>query len=126
MVCFEWWALEVLAIFSGFISVPALASQVIIVNIVSFIFMMPLGISFAASSLTGNYIGQGNIRLAKRFAKLTILLNLVLSLFIMLLMSLYKDSLANLFSKDAEINQIVQDMMWIIQVYVFVDGIHGV
>ncbi len=126
MVCFEWWALEVLAIFSGFISVPALASQVIIVNIVSFIFMMPLGISFAASSLTGNYIGQGNIRLAKRFAKLTILLNIVLSLFIMLLMSLYKDSLANLFSKDAEINQIVQDVMRIIQVYVFVDGIHGV
>ncbi len=111
MVCFEWWALEVLAIFSGFISVPALASQVMIVKGVSFIFMMPLGISFAASSLTGNYIGQGNIRLAKRFAKLTILLNIVLSLFIMLLMSLYKDSLAHLFSKDAEINQIVQDVM---------------
>ncbi len=57
MVCFEWWAFEILAIFSGYISVAALAAEVVIINIVSFIFMMPLGISFAASSLTGNYIG---------------------------------------------------------------------
>jgi MATE family multidrug resistance protein len=93
MVCFEWWALEILALFSGFISVPALASEIIIVNIVSFVFMMPLGISFAASTLTGNQIGEGNVLLAKRFAQLTILLNIILSLFIILLMSLFKTSL---------------------------------
>ena len=126
MVCFEWWAFEILAVFSGYISIPALASEVIIVNIVSFLFMMPLGISFSASSLTGYYIGQGKVRLAKRFALLTILLNLILSTFIILLMSLYKDSLAHLFSEDPEIIKIVQDMMWIVQLYIFVDGIHGV
>ncbi len=68
MVCFEWWAFELLAIFSGYISVEALAAEVVIINIVSFIFMMPLGISYAASSLTGYYIGQGNVRMAKKFA----------------------------------------------------------
>jgi MATE family multidrug resistance protein len=57
MVCFEWWAFEVLAVLSGYISVAALAAEVVIINIVSFIFMMPLGISYAASSLTGNYLG---------------------------------------------------------------------
>ena len=57
MLCFEWWAFEFLAIFSGYISVASLAAEVIIINIVAFIFMMPLGISFAASSLTGFYIG---------------------------------------------------------------------
>jgi multidrug resistance protein, MATE family len=82
MVCFEWWAFELLAIFSGYISVASLAAEVVIINIVSFVFMMPLGISFAASSLTGNYIGQGNIPLAKRFASLTMVLNVILSLLV--------------------------------------------
>ena len=57
MLCFEWWAFELLAIFSGYMSIAALAGEVIIINLVSFIFMIPLGISCAASSLTGNYIG---------------------------------------------------------------------
>lgn len=57
MLCFEWWAFEFLAIFSGYISVAALAAEVVIINLVAFIFMMPLGISFAASSLVGYYVG---------------------------------------------------------------------
>lgn len=57
MLCFEWWAFELLAIFTGYMGVEALAAEVVIINLVSTIFMMPLGISFAASSLTGNFIG---------------------------------------------------------------------
>ena len=65
MLCFEWWAFELLAIFSGFMGTNQLAAEVVIINIVSFIFMIPLGISFAASALTGNYVGKRKIKLAK-------------------------------------------------------------
>jgi MATE family multidrug resistance protein len=98
MICFEWWAFELLAIFSGYISVEALAAEVVIINIVSFIFMMPLGISYSASSLTGNYIGQGNARLAKRYANLTVLLTMILTLFVLFLMSFYHLEIASLFT----------------------------
>jgi len=57
MLCFEWWAFELLAIFSGYLGVIALAAEVVIINLVTFIFMLPLGISYAASSLVGNAIG---------------------------------------------------------------------
>ena len=57
MLCFEWWAFELLAIFSGYLGVIQLAAEVVVINMVSFIFMIPLGISYAASALTGNYIG---------------------------------------------------------------------
>lgn len=57
MLCFEWWAFEILAVISGWIGVQALAAEVIIINIVSFIFMIPLGIACAASALTGINIG---------------------------------------------------------------------
>jgi Na+-driven multidrug efflux pump len=39
-----------------------------IINMIAFIFMLPLGISYSASALTGNYIGERKIDLAKKFA----------------------------------------------------------
>ena len=57
MTCFEWWCFELLAIFSGLMSVEALAAEVIVVNIVTFIFMIPQGTSFAASAFTGYFLG---------------------------------------------------------------------
>jgi MATE family multidrug resistance protein len=61
MLCFEWWVFELLAIFSGLMSVEALAAEVVIVNIVTFIFMVPLGTSYAASALTGVFLGEMKI-----------------------------------------------------------------
>ena len=58
MICFEWWALEFLAIFSGLISVRSLAAQVVIIQFVALIFMIPLGISFSSSALVGSYLGE--------------------------------------------------------------------
>ena len=57
MLCFEWWAFELLAIFTGLLGVKTLAAEVVIINMVTFIFMLPLGISYAASALTGNFLG---------------------------------------------------------------------
>jgi len=126
MVCFEWWAFEVLAVLSGYMSVEALAAEVVIINIVSFTFMMPLGISYAASSLTGNYLGQGNVRLARKFSNMTLLLNLILSVFTIGLLLLYHHELSSLLTSDPAIVEIVQEVLWLILAYVFVDGIHGV
>jgi multidrug resistance protein, MATE family len=89
MLCFEWWAFELLAVFSGYMGVAALAAEVVIINVVAFLFMMPLGISFAASALTGNYIGQRNIPLAKRFAAMSMLLNVALTTFVVVLMCFF-------------------------------------
>lgn len=61
MLCFEWWCFELLAIFSGLISVEALAAEVVIVNIVTFIFMIPLGTSYSASAFTGIFLGEMKI-----------------------------------------------------------------
>ena len=61
MLCFEWWCFELLAIFSGLISVEALAAEVIVVNLVTLIFMVPLGTGYAASAFTGYFLGQFKI-----------------------------------------------------------------
>ena len=51
--CFEWWCFEILAIFAGMLSNAELGAQVAIGNIMGLQYMIPLGISFAASSLVG-------------------------------------------------------------------------
>jgi MATE family multidrug resistance protein len=79
MICFEWWALEFLAIFSGLISVRSLASQVVIIQFVALIFMIPLGISFSSSALVGSYLGELKIGLAKRFAFFTLVIGVLMT-----------------------------------------------
>lgn len=98
MLCFEWWAFELLAIFSGLLGVNELAAEVVIINIVSFIFMLPLGISYSASALTGIYLGAGKIDMAKRYAFLTIALNVILTSIIVLLFGIYTQEIAELFT----------------------------
>lgn len=90
MLCFEWWAFELLAIFTGLLGVEQLAAEVVIINMITFIFMLPLGISYTASALTGNFVGEKKIDLAKRFATLTIVLDIVLTSVVVLLLGLYQ------------------------------------
>ena len=85
MLCFEWWAMELLAIFSGLIGVGDLAAQVVIIQFVTLIFMLPLGISFSSSALVGSYLGELKIKLAKRFALFTIALNILITTLIVIL-----------------------------------------
>lgn len=61
MCCFEWWCFEILAIFAGLIDIESLAAQIICVNILSLIYMLPQGASYAASAFTGYFLGQMKI-----------------------------------------------------------------
>lgn len=56
---------------------------------ITFIFMLPLGISYTASALTGNFIGEKKIDMAKRFATMTIALDIICTSIIVLLIGLY-------------------------------------
>jgi Na+-driven multidrug efflux pump len=91
MLCFEWWAFEILALFTGLLGVDQLATEVVIINLISFIFMLPLGISYSASALTGNYIGEGKIDLAKYFAKITVIFDILCTLVIIIVLWIFKD-----------------------------------
>lgn len=65
---------------------------------ITFIFMLPLGISYTASALVGNFVGEQKIDLAKRFAILTILLDILLTSIVVLLLGLYQESVSKIFT----------------------------
>lgn len=126
MVCFEWWAFEILAIFTGYISVKDLAAEVVIINIVSLVFMLPLGISYSASALTGNYLGQLKIDLAKRFAFLCILLNVLLTSYIVIFLLVFPDFFSGLLTSQNDVINIISSTMGVVALYIWFDTIHGV
>ena len=68
MQCAEWWAFELLAIFAGVLGKHQLAAQVAVINIIGFLYMIPLGIQFATSANVGGQVGAGNIAMAKKHA----------------------------------------------------------
>jgi len=126
MLCFEWWAFELLAIFTGLLGVVQLAAEVVIINMITFIFMLPLGISYTASALTGNFIGEGKIALAKRFAIMTIVLDVILTSIVVLLIGIYQDGISRIFTKEVDVVGVIHETLWVLLIYIWFDTIHGV
>ena len=126
MLCGEWWAFEILAILSGCIGVADLAAEIIIISFVTFVFMIPLGLSLTASSLTGNCLGEQNVPLAKRFANIAMSINLVLVIIVIILLTAFNYQIIRVFSTDPEVVDITQNALVIVIFYLFLDAIHGV
>lgn len=91
MLCFEWWAFELLAIFSGLLSVEALAAEVVVINLVTFIFMVPLGISYSASALTGYFLGKRDFERARKYSTLTLVFNQMITVVIVVILGVFNN-----------------------------------
>ncbi len=91
MLCFEWWCFELLAIFSGLMSVEALAAEVVVVSLVTLIFMVPLGTGYAASAFTGYFLGQRKIDKAKKYSRLTLVFNILVTIIILIILYTMQD-----------------------------------
>jgi MATE family multidrug resistance protein len=89
MLCFEWWAFELLALLSGLISVEAQAAEIVVINMASFFFMVPLGTSYAASALTGFFLGEGKINQAKKYGHLTLVFSTIITIAIVVLLGCF-------------------------------------
>lgn len=68
MICLEWWAYEVIIIMAGWLPNAEVALSVmgICLNLVGWVYMMPLGLASAVNTRTSNALGAGNAAAAKR------------------------------------------------------------
>jgi MATE family multidrug resistance protein len=64
----EVWAFQLSTLIAGELGRNELAAHTIVLNIASVTFMVPLGISFAASTMIGNLLGSGRRAAAQRTA----------------------------------------------------------
>ena len=100
MQCFEWWAFELIAIFAGIVGVKDLAAQVAIINVIGLVYMIPLGVQFAASGMVGNMIGAQNVKQAQRYAICCVGLAVALVSNIAIAFNVWPNAVGAFFTKD--------------------------
>jgi len=101
------WANETFTLICSLMSVTALAAHTIARNIVMIFYMVPVGISMAASILVGMKVGSRNVKEAKIFAKMSVLSAFIWGLFFMVLMMVIRPFLTSVFTTSKEVNDLV-------------------
>uniref|UniRef100_A0A8C6T3Y7 Solute carrier family 47 member 2.1 n=1 Tax=Neogobius melanostomus TaxID=47308 RepID=A0A8C6T3Y7_9GOBI len=118
MLCLEWWMFEIGAFLAGIISEVELGSQSVVYQLAVVAYMIPLGLSAAASVRVGNALGAGNVEQAKLSAKVPIVSGS--------LMMALKGYLAYIFTTEQDIIDRVSDVVILFSFAHLGDAVAGV
>ncbi|XP_072793365.1 multidrug and toxin extrusion protein 2 isoform X2 [Taeniopygia guttata] len=113
MMCIEWWTFEIGSFLAGLISVVELGAQSVIYELACVAYMVPLGISVAASVRVGNALGAGNVEQAKTSCITALLCTGVFAVVVAALLGSLRDVVGYIFTNDTEIVSLVSKVMLI-------------
>jgi len=111
---------------AGRIAPAALAAHQIVLNIVSFIFMAPLGFSTAAAVRVGHAIGRGDPRGARAAGWAALGLTTALMTASATLLALAPRPLVTLFTRDPDVIRIAIGLLLVAAVFQLFDGMQAV
>lgn len=114
MICFDWWAYELMTLLSGNLGSIKLAANVALVNMNLFFYMIPVGLGTGSGVLVGNMLGEGNIQKAKNFIKLSILFNLLVISLLSIILLIFNKFVAEFFSLDPEVISLIRKLFWVL------------
>ncbi|XP_053130693.1 multidrug and toxin extrusion protein 1 isoform X2 [Hemicordylus capensis] len=115
MTCIEWWTFEIGSFLIGLLSVLELSVQSIIYEVATIAYMIPFGISTAASVLVGNALGAGDVEKAKKSTVVSFLCTVCFVIQMGILLGATKDVLAYVFTSDEEVVELVA---WVMPIYI--------
>eukprot|EP00933_Yihiella_yeosuensis_P003147 TRINITY_DN10560_c2_g1_i3.p1 TRINITY_DN10560_c2_g1~~TRINITY_DN10560_c2_g1_i3.p1 ORF type:complete len:515 (+),score=82.29 TRINITY_DN10560_c2_g1_i3:74-1546(+) len=105
--CSEWWFWEIIALFIGYLGSNSLAAHVTTQNIFVLLFMIPVGVSQAAATLTGNALGAGQPRIAKQTAFYCLAFMVAVWAVVAALMAPARMLMAEAYTEDPEVQKLV-------------------
>ncbi|CAL8399031.1 unnamed protein product [Boreogadus saida] len=111
MHCLAWWVYETGGFLTGLISEVELGAQAIVYEISAFVYMIPMGVSVAASVRVGNAIGAGNTEQAIMSSKLYVIVGAIAACITAVVLGVSKDVIGYIFTTDPKIVQRVGDVM---------------
>ncbi|KAK3502605.1 mate-domain-containing protein [Neurospora crassa] len=126
MVVAEWFAFEILTLASGRIGVAHLAAQSVLVTVTSTTFQIPFPLSIAGSTRVANLIGAKLVDAAKTSAKVTIVGGVIVGLFNVTLLSVFRNQIALLFTQDPEVIELVAQTLPVCAIMQLFDGMAAV
>ncbi|KAJ4745571.1 Protein DETOXIFICATION [Rhynchospora pubera] len=128
MVCFEYWAFEILVLLAGLMPNSELSTSLIAmcVNTEAITYMITYGFSAAVSTRVSNEIGAGNIQRAKNAVSVTLKLSVFLAATVIILLAFFHDLWASLFSNSQDIITAFAHMTPFLATSILFDSAQGV
>uniref|UniRef100_UPI00398E7B88 multidrug and toxin extrusion protein 1-like n=1 Tax=Pristiophorus japonicus TaxID=55135 RepID=UPI00398E7B88 len=114
MVCIEWWAYEIGTILAGLISDVELGAQCVIYQILTVVYMIPLGFSVAASVHVGKALGGRNPEQAKSSANVALWCTGFCALVTFVTLVAIRNVVGYIFTTDKEIIRLVAALLPVI------------
>ena len=125
MFCLRVWFTEILTLFTGWMGSDDQSVWIILYNLSSFMYMIPMGMSHAASNLVGNSLGANNYKNAKTYAYVIWIFALVFSAIFTIIGICFKHEVAICFSHHQKIIDLTEDLFPIISFWFICDFVEG-
>ncbi|KAI8915743.1 mate-domain-containing protein [Gorgonomyces haynaldii] len=126
MLCSEWWAFEILALAAGLFGDAVLAAQTIVLQTCSLVYCLPLGLSIATATRTGNCLGANKPNLTRHVAITGILTAVLLAVVNSSILVIFKDKIGYIFTNDLEVVKLVGSVLPLGALFQLNDGIGAV
>jgi MATE family multidrug resistance protein len=122
----EAWAFSIATLMAGWISVGAVGSHQIVLNMAALAFMMPLGISMGAATRVGNLIGAGDHAAMRRAVWVSIGMGASVMSGSAAMFLLSREALPRLFTDDVEVCAMAAQILPAAAAFQLTDGIQVV
>ncbi|XP_077461425.1 multidrug and toxin extrusion protein 1-like [Stigmatopora argus] len=126
MFCMEWWAFEVGGFLASQISEVELGAQTVMNQLTVISFMIPMGLSVAASVRVGHALGAGNHEQAKLSCKVSIIFTSIIASCVGIILTLSRNVIGYIFTTDLDVLKRTADVMVLFFVMHLADSIAGV
>mmetsp|Transcript_19698 Transcript_19698/g.22019 ORF Transcript_19698/g.22019 Transcript_19698/m.22019 type:complete len:117 (+) Transcript_19698:230-580(+) len=103
MLLIEWWAYEILIIFSGWLGVTELATSIVLLNIHNTLYSFSLGSQYSAVCLIGNSIGEKSYSKTRIYIFSIYAIMIFLACFYIILMQIFYQDILEIFTQDPKI-----------------------
>eukprot|EP00347_Sterkiella_histriomuscorum_P016701 403352182 len=125
LLCLPWWGFEVQFYIASQVSLTHAAAQVIMTNLCSLCYQIPLGISATTCVLVGNSLGLNQGELAKKYYMIGLKLAAIGSIIVASNVLLFRSQIPWLFTSDIQLIEILQETLPIYAIYNFFDYLQG-
>ncbi|OMO51516.1 Multi antimicrobial extrusion protein [Corchorus olitorius] len=128
MVCLESWSFQILVFLSGLLPNPELETSVITIciNSTAIIWMIPFGLSSAASIRLSNELGAKDPKAAKLAVRVVLVLAISQGILVGLALILMREIWGYAYSNDEQVVKYVAAMSLVLAISNFIDGIQCV
>lgn len=126
LICTETWAYEIVALGASWIDTNNLGAQSIILTSITALYTLAFGVGCASANRIGNLLGAQRPKQARIAARTALIGGVTIGLLNAGALLFFRDTWAYIFTSDAQVAEIVKQVIPLVAVFVVADNIAGV